>query len=121
MDKYLSEEKSIYIQISEMIETDILRGILMEEERVPSTNELAKIYAINPATAAKGINILVDSGIVYKKRGIGMSVSTRAKEQILSRRKEEFFDKYIRNLLQEAASLGLDKNQIIEMINRSEE
>ena len=71
MDKYLSEEKSIYIQISEMIETDILRGILMEEERVPSTNELAKIYAINPATAAKGINILVDSGIVYKKRGIG--------------------------------------------------
>lgn len=68
MDKYLSEEKSIYIQISEMIETDILRGILMEEERVPSTNELAKIYAINPATAAKGINILVDSGIVYKKK-----------------------------------------------------
>ena len=87
MDKYLSEEKSIYIQISEMIETDILRGILMEEERVPSTNELAKIYAINPATAAKGINILVDSGIVYKKRGIGMFVSTGAKEQILSRRK----------------------------------
>lgn len=50
-----------------------------------------------------------------------MFVSTGAKEQILSRRKEEFFDKYIRNLLQEAASLGLDKNQIIEMINRSEE
>lgn len=121
MDKYLSEEKSIYIQISEMIETDILRGILMEEERVPSTNELAKIYAINPATAAKGVNILVDSGILYKKRGIGMFVTQGAKEQILSRRKEEFFDNFIKNLLQEAASLGLNKSQIIDMINQTED
>ena len=71
MNEILTQEKSIYIQISEMIENDILRDILCEEERVPSTNELAKLYAINPATAAKGINILVEAGIVYKKRGIG--------------------------------------------------
>ena len=69
MNEILTQEKSIYIQISEMIENDILRDILCEEERVPSTNELAKLYAINPATAAKGINILVEAGIVYKKRG----------------------------------------------------
>lgn len=54
MQELLNQEKSIYIQIKEMIETDILRDILLEEERVPSTNELAKLYAINPATAAKG-------------------------------------------------------------------
>lgn len=58
-----------------MIENDILRDVLLEDERVPSTNELAKLYAINPSTAAKGINILVDVGILYKKRGIGMFVS----------------------------------------------
>ena len=58
-----------------MIENDILRDVLLEDERVPSTNELAKLYAINPSTAAKGINILVDAGILYKKRGIGMFVS----------------------------------------------
>ena len=75
MNEILTQEKSIYIQISEMIENDILRDILCEEERVPSTNELAKLYAINPATAAKGINILVEAGIVYKKRGIGMFVA----------------------------------------------
>ena len=62
----MNQEKSIYIQIKEMIETDILRDILLEEERVPSTNELAKLYAINPATAAKGINILVDEGVIRK-------------------------------------------------------
>ena len=70
MNEILTQEKSIYLQIAEMIETDILRDILLEEERVPSTNELAKLYAINPATAAKGVNILVDEGVLYKKRGI---------------------------------------------------
>lgn len=65
-----------------MIENDILRDVLLEDERVPSTNELAKLYAINPSTAAKGINILVDAGILYKKRGIGMFVSDGAKEVI---------------------------------------
>ena len=73
MNEILTQEKSIYIQIKEMIENDILRDILLEEERVPSTNELAKLYAINPATAAKGVNLLVDEDILYKKRGIGMS------------------------------------------------
>ena len=71
MNEILTQEKSIYIQIKEMIENDILRDILLEEERVPSTNELAKLYAINPATAAKGVNLLVDEDILYKKRGIG--------------------------------------------------
>ena len=82
MNEILNQEKSIYIQISEMIENDILRDVLLEDERVPSTNELAKLYAINPSTAAKGINILVDAGILYKKRGIGMFVSDGAKEVI---------------------------------------
>lgn len=70
LQEILNQEKSIYLQIKEMIERDILRDILLEEERVPSTNELAKLYAINPATAAKGINLLVEEGILYKKRGI---------------------------------------------------
>ena len=65
MNEILTQEKSIYIQIREMIENDILRDILLEEERVPSTNELAKLYSINPATAAKGVNLLVDDGILY--------------------------------------------------------
>ena len=90
MNEILTQEKSIYIQIKEMIESDILRDILLEEERVPSTNELAKLYAINPATAAKGVNILVDEGVLYKKRGIGMFVSDGAKEVIRTKRKARF-------------------------------
>lgn len=118
MNEILTQEKSIYIQISEMIENDILRDIIQEEERVPSTNELAKLYTINPATAAKGVNILVESGILYKKRGIGMFVAIGAKEKIKNRRKEEFYDNYIKSLIQEAKSLGITKEELIAMIEK---
>ena len=121
MNEILTQEKSIYLQIAEMIETDILRDILLAEERVPSTNELAKLYAINPATAAKGVNILVDEGVLYKKRGIGMFVSAGAKEAILSRRKNEFYDNYVKKLLEEAASIGLGKEEVIQLIQSGNE
>ena len=121
MNEILTQEKSIYLQIAEMIETDILRDILLEEERVPSTNELAKLYAINPATAAKRVNILVDEGVLYKKRGIGMFVSAGAKEAILSRRKNEFYDNYVKKLLEEAASIGLGKEEVIQLIQSGNE
>ena len=116
MNEILTQEKSIYIQISEMIENDILRDILCEEERVPSTNELAKLYAINPATAAKGINILVEAGIVYKKRGIGMFVAKGAKEVIQKKRKDAFYQDYIASMLAEAQSLGITKQELVQMI-----
>ena len=120
MNELLSQDKSIYLQLSEMIETDILRGILLEEERGPSTNELAKLYTINPATAAKGINLLVDEGILYKKRGIGMFVAKGAKEQIINKRKDAFYENYVKGLLEEAESLGISSDQLIEMIRAHE-
>ncbi len=117
----LTQEKSIYIQIKEKIENDILRDIIQEEEKVPSTNELAKIYTINPATAAKGINLLVDEGILYKKRGIGMFVADGAKQMIVSKRKKSFYDTYIKSLLQEAEGLGITKQEVIAMIQDGHE
>lgn len=120
MQQKLTEERSIYLQISEMLETDILRGILLEEERVPSTNELAKLYTINPATAAKGINILVDNGILYKRRGIGMFVSPGAVDKIRSRRKQEFYHRQLKALLAEAKSLGITRQELIDHIEKGE-
>ena len=116
MNEILTQEKSIYIQIKEMIEDDILRDVLLEEERVPSTNELARLYAINPATAAKGVNLLVDEGILYKKRGIGMFVATGAKAQIQGKRREQFYDNYVTILMAEAMSLGITKKELVAMI-----
>lgn len=119
VNEILNQEKSIYIQISEMIENDILRDVLLEDERVPSTNELAKLYAINPATAAKGINILVDAGILYKKRGIGMFVSDGAKEVIRTKRKAQFYENYVSEIVNEAKTLGITKAELIAGIEKN--
>lgn len=120
MQQRLTDDKSIYLQISQMIETDILRGILLEEERVPSTNELSKLYTINPATAAKGVNILVDEGILYKKRGIGMFVAAGAADRIRGRRKQEFYQIRLAELLTEAKSLGITTEELIAQITKEE-
>lgn len=111
-------EKSIYLQIAENIEDDILQNIIEEETQVPSTNQLAVMYRINPATAAKGINMLVNEEILYKKRGIGMFVSEGAVKKIRSRRKTAFYDKYIVPLLVEASNLEISKDEITDMLKR---
>ena len=120
MNELLTESKSIYLQISEMIETDILRGILLEEEQVPSTNELARQFRINPATAAKGVNLLVEEGILYKKRGIGMFVSTGAVAAIRQKRKAAFYEDYVKTLVNEAKNLHIDKAELLEMIGKAQ-
>ena len=114
-------EKSIYLQIAETIEDDILREVIEEEAQVPSTNQMASMYRINPATAAKGINMLVSEGILYKQRGIGMFVSTGAVEKIKNKRKSVFYGKYVIPLLDEASSLGISKDELLEMIKKSGE
>ena len=114
-------DKSIYLQIAESIEDDILQKIIEEEMQVPSTNQLAVMYRINPATAAKGINILVSEGILYKKRGIGMFVSNGAVKKIRIKRQKAFYDKYIVPLLDEAANLDISKEEIIDRIKKAGE
>ncbi len=111
----------IYIQIANMLCDNILKGILLEEEQVPSTNELAKMYSINPATAGKGLNILVDKGILYKKRGIGMFVATGSREKIINERKDEFMNNFIKKMLIEAKNLGISKEELYKMIDNIKE
>ena len=117
----LSEQSLIYLQIAQMLEDDILRGVYQAEEQVPSTNELARGYNINPATAAKGINLLVSEGILYKRRGIGMFVSPGAAELIRRKRRDKFADDFIRPMLLEAGSLGFTETELIAMVQKAME
>lgn len=111
-------ERSIYLQIAENIEDDILSGAIPEETQIPSTNQMAVLFKINPATAGKGINLLVEDHIVYKKRGIGMFVTEGAKARICEKRKNGFFEKYVVSLLDEAKRLGITRQELIDMIGR---
>lgn len=115
----LNDQSLIYLQIARMLEDDILRGVYREEEQVPSTNELARGYNINPATAAKGINLLVADGILYKKRGIGMFVSPGAEEAVRNKRKAAFYDGFVKPLVKEGASLALSGEELMAMVSRA--
>lgn len=117
----LSSDKSIYVQIAETIENEILLGNLKEGDQAPSTNQFAKVYQINPATAGKGLNILVEEEILFKKRGLGMFVAEGARGKILGKRQENFFWEKIPELIREAQRLELDKDEIIRVIKEYNE
>jgi DNA-binding transcriptional regulator YhcF (GntR family) len=112
----LSSEKSIYIQVAEIIENEILLGNINEGDQAPSTNQFAKIYNINPATARKGLNLLVDEGILYKKRGIGMFVADGAYQKIIKKRQTIFYKEVLPEIIQEADRLEITLEEIIDRI-----
>ncbi|WP_110931501.1 GntR family transcriptional regulator [Paenibacillus bouchesdurhonensis] len=112
--------RPIFQQIAERIEDDIMEGRLSEGSQVPSTNQFAAFYRINPATAAKGVNLLVDQGMLYKKRGIGMFVAEGARAAILEKRKQQFYEQYVISMIREAAKLGITTRQLTEMIMKGE-
>ena len=114
----MDESRPIFVQIAEQIENDIISGALPEETQVPSTNEFATFYRINPATAGKGVNLLVDAGVLYKKRGIGMFVAEGARAAIVANRLGQFQSEYVRPLVAEAAKLGITQAQLADMIKR---
>lgn len=111
-------EKPIFQQIAEGIEDAVLSGAFPEESQIPSITELSVSFRINPATALKGINILVDEGIVYKKRGVGMFVAAGALEKLRLKRKESFYESYVSGLVAEAKRLGLSEKDVLNMIER---
>ena len=111
----------LFMQVAQWLEEEILKGHIKEEEQIPSTNQFAALYKINPATARKGFTLLTDEGILYKKRGIGMFVATGAKEKIRNRAKERFLNESLKTLLEEAKRLGMTKQDVIHMLNEMEE
>ncbi|MFF1251350.1 GntR family transcriptional regulator [Pseudarthrobacter sp. NPDC058329] len=114
----IDDSRPIFLQIAELIENDIVDGNLPEESQVPSTNEFAAFHRINPATAAKGVNLLVDGGILYKRRGIGMFVATGARAALVARRTEQFFEQYVRPLAAEAHKLRIPADELSSMVTR---
>lgn len=114
----IKDERPIYIQIAEGIEDAILSGVFTEESQIPSITDFSVNYKINPATALKGINILVENGMVYKKRGLGMFISKGSVEKLREKRKNQFFDNYVTNLISEAKRLNLSTSDIVSMIER---
>lgn len=115
----MDEGRPLFVQIAEQVESSVLDGSLAEDERAPSTNELASFHRINPATAAKGINLLVDRGILVKRRGVGMFVARGARDLLRAERRQRFADHFVGPLLTEARAIDLSPEDVVDLIRTS--
>ena len=114
----MDDGRPLFLQIAAQIEGQIVDGSMREESQVPSINELSAFHRINPATALKGVNRLVESGILYKRRGIGMFVAPGAREVLMSQRRDAFRSQYVRPLVVEAGKLAITPQQLTQMIEK---
>ncbi|QGU03176.1 HTH-type transcriptional repressor YtrA [Corynebacterium kalinowskii] len=108
----------LFRQIADLIEDSIVEGSLAVGDRAPSTNELAAFHRINPATARKGLALLVESGVLEKRRGIGMFVTAGAPMLIVQRRREAFAADYLAPLVDEAVKLGMHRADVHDLLDR---
>ena len=103
----------IYRQIADRIKADVASGALAADTQVMSTNQYASFYGINPATAAKAFQSLVEEGVIYKRRGLGMFVAPGARETLLAERRAEYFIKVLDPALAEARAIGISADDIL--------
>lgn len=109
----------IYIQIADAIEDDILMGKLVEGDKCYSQLVISRELNINPATAAKGIRLLVDRGVLDKVRGQAMTVKEGAAEMIKQRKVEDTLNEIIDNLVSEAVKLGISEEELVKKLRKS--
>lgn len=112
-----NEDRPIYLQLKEYLETEILEGRLGDDDQIPSTNELASFFGINPITAMKGVNMLTDEGLLYKKRGVGMFVSPGARKTIQDTYRTVLSEESILPLIRKAKSLEMTKKELTDAID----
>jgi DNA-binding transcriptional regulator YhcF (GntR family) len=112
----MNDSQPVFLQIIELIESDIITGVYKTDDLIISTTQISKVYSVNPTTAVKAVSKLTDAGILYKKRGIGMCVADGAKEKISARRRDVFLNQTIESLLTEAKTLGISVEELVKVI-----
>ena len=118
LGKSFDDHRPLFLQIKERIEDQIINEALNAYDQVPSTTQIVQFYKINHITVSKGVNLLVDEGILYKKRGVGIFVSEGAKEMLIEKRKQKFLTDYLRPMLIEAQKLGIGTKALIDMMKQ---
>jgi DNA-binding transcriptional regulator YhcF (GntR family) len=110
------DRSPIYRQIADQIKEDVVRGVLADDAQVMSTNQYAASFRINPATAAKAFQELIDEGVLYKRRGVGMFVSPGARDALLADRRKRFFRDVVDPVVEQAAVLGISTDEVVKRI-----
>lgn len=106
------------MQIANWLETEILNDNFKVDDKVYSQYQLAEMFNINPATAAKGLTLLGQEDILYDKRGLGKFVAPEAKQIIKEKRKNEVLTGLIEKIVQEAINLQIQEEELLHIIQQ---
>ncbi|EIT84809.1 putative transcriptional regulator [Fictibacillus macauensis ZFHKF-1] len=106
----------IYLQLAEWLESQIINNTIAADEKMYSQYQLAEMFTVNPATAAKSLTILAEENVLYKKRGLGMFVSPEGKEIVLHKRIKKKLQPLVGELASEAVHLNIAEEDLIAMI-----
>jgi DNA-binding transcriptional regulator YhcF (GntR family) len=113
----LDNDRPIFLQIKEAIEGDILTGLLAPDDQIPSNSQLVSFFGVNPVTVHRGVSLLLEEGVIYKKRGLGMFVSPQAPALLREQRRESFERDFVAPLAQQAALLGISRDTLHNLID----
>lgn len=116
MSTAFDDRSPIYRQIADQLRDDIISGLLADDEQVMSTNQYAAYHRINPATVAKAFQELVEDGLLYKRRGLGMFVAPGAGERLRAERRARFLDDVLTPVIEQADRLAIPRDELIAAI-----
>jgi len=103
-----NDHQPIYLQLKDLVLRQIVRGLLPEGKAVPSVRQVAAQERINPITVSKAYQMLVDTRLLEKRRGLGMFVCSGAQELALNQERDRFITEQWPEILITIAALGLD-------------
>jgi len=114
--KFFDDQLPIYIQMRQEIEKAIIKGLIKEDEMIPSTRLLSQTYQINQKTAVNALSDLINEQILYKRRGIGIFVSPGSRKKLRERKKKEFREEELISIVLKGKELGIKKEEILKAI-----
>jgi len=113
-----NNNKAIYQQIVDYICAGIINKKWLQEERIPSTRDLAVTLEVNPNTVIKSYGYLVDLNIIYNQRGIGYKVANNAIEKVISYKKDIFIKQDLTELFKNMDLLSISINDLQKLYSQ---
>ncbi|EHU5173463.1 GntR family transcriptional regulator [Vibrio parahaemolyticus] len=107
----------IFRQLADQITQQILQGVWKEGEALPSVRSISADMKINHLTVMKGYQLLVDEGLVEKKRGQGMFVAQGAIQQLRSAEKARFLEQQIPQIADTLQRLDMSVDELVQQLN----
>ncbi|HEY5680007.1 MAG TPA: GntR family transcriptional regulator [Pseudomonadales bacterium] len=107
------DNEHIYLQLKDLVLRQIMLGTLLEGEPVPSVRQVASQERINPLTVSRAYQMLVDEGLLEKRRGVGMFVCEGAREQALKQERTRFLEEDWPEVVERIALLGLTRDELL--------